>query len=115
MNMKTFNTLILIPFFLLICSYLPGQGSYDNFKVSVYTRAQEVSKMNDPKWLDSTWQVISSQLDVDKIYLETHRDSAIVDAETLDRAIRFFRSKGLEVAGGITYTINEGNFFQTYC
>ena len=113
--MKTFNTLILIPFFLLICSYLPGQGSYDNFKVSVYTRAQEVSKMNDPKWLDSTWQVISSQLDVDKIYLETHRDSAIVDAETLDRAIRFFRSKGLEVAGGITYTINEGNFFQTYC
>ena len=88
---------------------------YRNFEVSVYTRAYEVEKMKDPEWLESTWNTISSQLDVDKIYLETHRDLLIVDDEALESAIRFFKSKGLKVAGGITYTINEGNLFQTYC
>nr|HPR33830.1 hypothetical protein [Prolixibacteraceae bacterium] len=72
-------------------------------------------KMSDPQWLESTWKTISGQLHVDKIYLETHRDLRIVDRETLEKAIAFFRSKGLEIAGGITYTIDEGNQFQTYC
>jgi hypothetical protein len=92
-----------------------AQSNYKNFKVSVYTRAYEVQKMQDPKWLDSTWQVISSQLKVDKIYLETHRDLLVVDKKTLKNAIKFFRKKGLEVAGGITYTIDESNLFETFC
>jgi len=71
--------------------------------------------MEDPRWLDSTWQVISSQIDLDKIYLETHRDLQIVDKKTLKNAKKFFESRGLEVAGGITYTIDEGNFFETFC
>ena len=71
--------------------------------------------MADPHWLDSTWQVISSQMKVDKIYLEVHRDMNIVDRKTLQSAKKFFESKGLEVAGGITYTIDESNFLQTYC
>lgn len=44
-------------------------GEYKSFKVSIYTRAYEVAKMADEHWLDSTWQVISQQLKVDKIYL----------------------------------------------
>lgn len=56
-------------------------GNYKSFKVSIYTRAYEVEKMKDLHWLDSTWNVISSQLTVDKIYLETHRDlDAYLDA-----------------------------------
>lgn len=90
-------------------------SQYQNFEVSVYTRAYEVEKMKDPQWLESTWETISSQLKVDKIYLESHRDLLIVDGETLENAIRFFKSKGLKVAGGITYTIDESNLFQTYC
>ncbi|MBR3659746.1 MAG: hypothetical protein IKN61_07575, partial [Bacteroidaceae bacterium] len=59
-----------MPFF----SHAENKGKYDNFKVSIYTRAYEVQSMTDPAWLDSTWNIISSQMKVDKIYLETHRD-----------------------------------------
>ncbi|NDV82560.1 hypothetical protein D0T87_11300 [Bacteroides sp. 51] len=90
-------------------------GNYKSFKVSVYTRAYEVEKMKDLHWLDSTWTIISNQLKVDKIYLETHRDLLIVPSETLEQAKKYFQSKGIEVGGGITYTINEANSFETFC
>ncbi len=90
-------------------------NNYKSFKVSVYTRAYEVEKMKDPRWLDSTWNIISKQLKVDKIWLETHRDLLIVPGETLEAAKKFFLSKGVEVGGGITYTVNERNNFETFC
>ena len=101
----------------LIAAIVPSlfAGNYKSFKVSIYTRAYEVEKMSDPHWLDSTWTIISSQLKVDKIYLETHRDTKIVPQATLDAAKKFFKEHGVEVAGGITYTISEANNFQTYC
>ncbi|HPR61719.1 MAG TPA: hypothetical protein PLF35_12270, partial [Prolixibacteraceae bacterium] len=92
-----------------------GQRNYKGFKTSVYTRAYEVQKMEDQAWLESTWETISSQLDVDKIYLETHRDLLIVDEATLTKAKKFFESKGIETAAGITYTIDESNLFETFC
>ncbi|HOZ19317.1 MAG TPA: hypothetical protein PLT81_02730 [Bacteroidales bacterium] len=102
---------------LLCLSFLIQAGAqhYKNFKVSVYTRAYEVEKMKDSHWLDSTWRIISAQVQPDKIYLETHRDLLIVPDATLRKAIRFFREKGLEVGGGITYTIDESNSFETFC
>lgn len=90
-------------------------GNYKSFKVSVYTRAYEVEKMADPAYLESTWKTISSQVKIDRIYLETHRDLKVVPQSTIDAAKKFFKAHGVEVAGGITYTINEGNSFQTYC
>lgn len=100
---------------LVLASASAFAGNYKNFKVSVYTRAYEVEQMSDPHWLDSTWKVISSQMKVDKIYLETHRDTRIVPKSTLDAAKKFFKAHGVEVAGGITYTINESDNFHTYC
>ena len=110
-----------IAFVAVIClSLLTGSmrssaANYKNFKVSVYTRAYEVQRMTDPAWLDSTWNIISSQMKVDKIYLETHRDLNIVNADDMKRIIKFFKDRGVEVAGGITYTISEANNFQTFC
>lgn len=100
---------------LAVCAGAATKPNYQNFKVSVYTRAYEVQKMADQHWLDSTWAIISSQVKVDKIYLETHRDQLIVDRPTMEKAIKFFKKQGLEVAGGITYTISEANSFETYC
>ncbi len=88
---------------------------YKNFTVSAYARAYEVRDMADQKKLQETWDLISRQVKIDKIYLETHRDKLIVDEKTLASAIKFFRSKGLKVAGGITYTIDESNNFETFC
>jgi len=90
-------------------------GHYNGFKVSVYTRAQEVEKMKDLHWLDSTWNIIAAQIKVDKIYLETYRDLILVPDATLEQAKKFFRDKGIEVGGGITFTINEANSFETFC
>ena len=93
---------------------VPALAQHKNFTVSVYVRAYEVEKMKDTQWLESSWKTISSQLDVDKIYLETHRDMLLVDDATLEKAKQFFLKQGLEVAGGITYTISEPNDFETF-
>ena len=99
--------------FMMLSTY--AWAKHDHFKVSVYVRAAEVQKMKDTQWLESSWATISNQLDVDKIYLETHRDLLIVDDATIEKAKKFFQKQGIEVAGGITYTINESNEFETFC
>ena len=88
--------------------------NYQNFKVSTYIRAQDVARMADDSFLESTWRTISEQVDIDKIYLETHRDAFIVDEKTLLKVKNFFLKQGLEVGGGITYTISEPTDFETY-
>ena len=105
---------VLICALLVFCAVIPASARHKNFKVSVYVRAFEVDKMKDTQWLESTWKTISSQLDVDKIYLETHRDMLLVDDATLEKAKAFFEKQGIEVAGGITYTISEPNDFETF-
>lgn len=107
--------LFMFPVYLLTMLYAGAQPAFKNFKVSVYVRAMEVQKMKDQQWLESSWNKISLNLHVDKIYLETHRDMQIVDEETLAKAITFFKNKGLTVAGGITFTINEAENFRSYC
>ncbi len=89
-------------------------GKYKNFKVSTYIRAQDVARMEDEKFLKSTWETVSSQVDLDKIYLETHRDAFTVPEKTLNKVKKFFLSKGLEVGGGITFTRSEPTDFETY-
>lgn len=99
----------------LFCANAFGQN-YKNFKVSVYCRAYEVAKMADTDgYLKPIWNELSRQLKVDKVYIETHRDTHIVDQKTLDIAKKFFRDRGIKVAGGITFTISEPNHFETYC
>jgi hypothetical protein len=95
--------------------FLPaGAAGYHNFRVAVYARAYEVQQMKDPAWLESRWATITSGLHVDKIYLETHRDGVIPDQQTLDAAKQFFKSKGVETAGGIASVVNERNRFETF-
>lgn len=108
---------ILRLFILLICALNCTNsfaGKYKNFKVSTYIRSYDIVKMKDQKFLEDTWEVVSKQVDLDKIYLETHRDMVIVDEALLLKVKKFFESKGLEVGGGITYTIMEPNDFQTF-
>ena len=89
-------------------------GAYESFRVAVYCRAYEVKEMADPAWLTARWEELSRQVHVDKIYLETHRDLLIVDDATLEAAKAFFAARQVETAGGITYTIDESNRFETF-
>ena len=99
----------------VVMTALPAvAGQYKNFKVSTYIRAQDVARMADDKFLNQTWETVSMQVDLDKIYLETHRDAFTVDEKTMTKVKKFFLSKGLEVGGGITYTRSEPTDFETY-
>ncbi len=117
MNSKIKVDKFVIVVFLLcmVCNMTMQAKAYESFKVSIYVRAYEVDKMKDIHWLGSTRNVISQQLEVDKIYLETHRDLLVVEDATLEQAKKFFHDRGIETAGGITYTINEANSFETFC
>jgi len=70
--------------------------------------------MGDTAWLEARWKEITSQLHVDKVYIETHRDTLLVDDVAIEAAKTFFLAHGVKVAGGITYTISEPNRFETF-
>lgn len=114
-KIKVDKFVIVVSLLCMVCNMTMQAKAYESFKVSIYVRAYEVDKMKDIHWLDSTWTVISQQLEVDKIYLETHRDLLVVEDATLEQAKKFFHDRGIETAGGITYTINEANSFETFC
>ncbi len=122
MNTKTIRRTMLTAMLMLYASLghaatpsVPQKaGKFRNFRVSTYIRAQDLAKMDDDKFLKSTWETVSSQVDLDKIYLETHRDAFIVPEKTLMKVKKFFLSQGLEVGGGITFTRSEPSDFETY-
>ncbi len=110
------NRIILLAASSLFFFRPANAQQYKNFKVSIYCRAYEVRQMGDTTgYLKPLWKEISRQVKVDKIYLETHRDLIMVDQKTLDIAKKFFRDRGIQVAGGITFTVSEPNRFETFC
>ncbi len=90
-------------------------NKYQNFKVAIYTRAYEVDMMRDLDYLKSNFEIMRRHMHVDKVYLETHRDLLVPPRDVIVPARDYLRSLGVEVAGGITITVNERNRFQTYC
>ena len=112
-----------IAFIVSVALWVPGPfgaasasaAGYRNFKVAVYSRAYETREMGDPAWLEPRWNELTRQVQVDKIYLETHRDLIIVDEAILLKAKKFFADRGVRTAGGITLTVNERNRFETFC
>ena len=77
--------------------------AHDQFHVAVYIPVGVVEQMKDPAWLQKSWDQISSQVKVDKVYIETYRSGLVADDALLDTVKKFFVSKGVEVAGGIAY------------
>ncbi|MCU0519519.1 MAG: hypothetical protein MUF84_02345 [Anaerolineae bacterium] len=88
---------------------------YEHFNVAIYARSYEVREMANPGWLEARFDVMQRHVRVRKVYLETHRDTVMADRATIEGARRFFADRGIATAGGITYTLNERNRFQTYC
>lgn len=92
-----------------------AKDQYQHFTVAIYCTVYDVQKMADLAWLEQRFDVISRYLKVNKVYLETHRDAVIAPEATMKQAKQFFASRGVQTSGGITYTVNERNRFQTYC
>ena len=52
---------------------------HDRFRVAVYIPVFVVQKMKDPAYLQKSWDDLSSQVKVDKVYIETYRSGTIAD------------------------------------
>jgi hypothetical protein len=92
--------LILLSCFELFAAAPPA---HDQFHVAVYIPVGVVEQMKDPAWLQKSWKEISSQVKVDKVYIETYRSGLVADDALLDSVKKFFINQGVQVAGGIAY------------
>jgi hypothetical protein len=96
---------------LVIASFFPGSTSanaapapaHDQFRVAVYIPVSVVQRMKDPAYLQKSWDELSSQIKVDKVYIESYRSGAIAEDANLEAVKSFFASHGVETAGGIAY------------
>jgi hypothetical protein len=104
-----------------ICSILlfpaaSQAGQYTNFDVSIYIPVSVVRNLDDPETLSNQWNRISSQLKVDKVYIEVQRDRNVASGETLERVKKFFMDRGVQVAGGMAASDGSiGGQFKTFC
>lgn len=83
-------------------------GHFKNFKSTAYVIVQDVNRMATVDNWEKTWETYSKNLKLDKVYLETFRDMTFVDETALKNAIKFFKKKGVEISGGITYNKSGG-------
>jgi len=103
---------------MVVCAQTPEQpkGHYKNFAVSIYIPVGIVNKFAEPGRLESEWQRISSQVNVDKVYIESQRSRELASDELLDTVKKFFVDRGVRVAGGITYSdVPDGWQFRSFC
>jgi hypothetical protein len=77
--------------------------AHPNFKVAVYIPVFQVEQMIDPAYLESSWKEISSQVRVDKVYIESYRSGTLADGTLLEQVKAFFKARGVETAGGIAF------------
>lgn len=117
MNLRSATLRCLLSLVLLgaMCAAPSFAGGYRNFRVAVYIPVGVVERMQDPQWLESSWNTISHQLKVDKVYIESYRSRNTADEQLLERVKQFFLDHGVQVAGGMALADNDSNQFRSFC
>ncbi|HXK08541.1 MAG TPA: glycoside hydrolase family 5 protein [Vicinamibacteria bacterium] len=87
---------------------------YRNFDLAIYCRVDDVRRMAEGDWLEKSYLALAKDLKISKVYLETHRSRVTNDRETMLKAKRFFESRGIRTAGGITLVADEGFEFKQF-
>jgi len=100
---------------LLLSSVSCVAGQYTNFDVAIYIPVGVVQSFTNLDKLQGDWNRISSQLKVDKVYIEVQRNRQLASDELLERVKKFFLDKGVRVAGGMA--LSDGGFgqFKSFC
>ena len=92
-----------------------AQGHYRSFTVSTYAIQGTVSGLMsgnpDP---EQSWSNLTRNLKIDKIYIEVMRNHTLVDEAGLDKLKKFFQDQGVQVCGGLAYSISESNGYQGF-
>ncbi|MCR5377309.1 MAG: hypothetical protein K6E71_11245 [Lachnospiraceae bacterium] len=81
-------------------------GCYKNFKTVVYIPAEVAAKFTQES-LAGDLAFLQKYIGLDKVYLETHRNSIDVEDAQLAMIKDYLESRGVTVSGGITTTIND--------
>ncbi len=102
---------------MLVCSATVSlaAGNYRNFGVAVYIPVGIVNSFSDPGVLQSQWEIISSQVKVDKVYIEVQRDRVLADDKLLEDVKKFFTDRGVQVAGGSAFSDNVSDQYTSFC
>lgn len=91
-------------------------AAYTNFETAVYIPVNVVGSFQDPQKLQDDWNVIISQLKVDKVYLEVQRDRRTNSDTLLEQVKKFFVDRGVQVAGGMALSDGSiGGQFKSFC
>jgi hypothetical protein len=91
-------------------------GQYTNFSTAIYIPVGVVNDLGDPETLSNDWTRISSELKVDKVYIEVQRNRDLADDATLERVKKFFLDHGVRVAAGMAASDgNIGGQFKSFC
>lgn len=85
----------------LLCPHAQAASQYQSFGVAVYAPIAATDRMADPHWLASSWAQLTSQVKVDKIYIETFRSRRFANEESLEPIKKFFADRGVSIAGGM--------------
>jgi hypothetical protein len=114
--MKPRVFLALAFFALLLYPALCLAGNYNNFTIAIYIPVNVVQSFEDPQKLTNDWTRISSQLKVDKVYIEVQRDRRTASDELLEQVKQFFLDRHVQVAGGMALSDGSTNGqFQSFC
>jgi hypothetical protein len=117
---ETFVKIPFLPFLLLSATLLPAAplplpakpaDTQKSFETVVYIPVAGTLKMKDHQWLESSWASITSQLHVDKVYIETYRSRVVADDQLIEDVKKFFQDHGVKFAGAICYSdVDNGQF-----
>jgi len=118
--MKTFvrfcvSVIVGLLWVLCFAPNVSQANQYKNFRVAVYIPVGAVERMQDPQWLESSWATLSSQVKIDKVYIETYRSRHIADERLIEQVKKFFLAHGVQVAGGMALTGNDAGQFESFC
>jgi hypothetical protein len=93
-------------------------ASHQSFAVSVYcvvgTLGGTAQNPLNLQQLAQTWDTVSRQLKIDKVYIETVRDQTELTEDAIEPLKKFFTDRGVQVAGGMTLAKNNSGQFTTY-
>ncbi len=82
-----------------------GPASYQNFNVALFVELSDMRRMAaDPRWMAESWDLVSRNLKVNKVWLETYRDGQTTAEADVLKVKAFFTSKGVKTSGGLMCT-----------
>jgi hypothetical protein len=92
-----------------------AQGHYQSFIVSTYATQGTVQWLMDGD-LDpaESWSNLTRNLKIDKIYLEVMRNHTLVDEAGLEKLKKFYQDQGVQVCGGLAFSISEANGYEGF-